>query len=188
MALLLVAIAAVLVAWYSPAAADVGASCKAGYANPKIDPLRTKLPFSAPPTLEQLADPDRANDEQQAALIEFDRARIACANAQVQELAEAPPAMLAAFNRAVTLEQAARADLFTGKLTFGEYNRHVQKLGVELDAALAEVEKSLQRRGSPAVRGAVAGVRQALPTYNPFPKPLICTSTRRGTLVDTFCR
>ena len=191
MALLLVGITAALVAWASPAAADADALCRAGYADSKIDPLRSKLPFTGAPTFQQLADTDRADDAQQAALIELDRARIACANAQVKELADAPPAMLAAFDRAVKLEQVARADLFTGKLTFGEYNRQVQKIAADMDAELAAVERhEAQRRTSRAGAGraAAAGVRQAIPTYNPFPKPLICTSTRRGTLVDTFCR
>lgn len=190
MAALLIGITAALVAWAGPAAAGASEECKAGYANPRIDPLRAKLPFTAPPTFQQLTDKDRADDAQQAALIEFDRARIACANAQVKELAAAPTEMLTAFNKAVALEQAARADLFTGKTTFGEYNTEVRRISVELDTALAEAERRYQVRRDPGAipRAAAAGARQALPTYNPFPKPLICTSTRRGSLVDTYCR
>ena len=195
MAAFLIALTFALVAWAEPARADADADCRAGYANPKIDPLRSKLALSAPPSFQQLTDQDRANDEQQAALIEFDSARISCANAQVKELADAPAGMLAAFSRAVTLEQAARADLFTGKLTFGEYNRESQKIGDELRSML-EIAARSEQQAAPGnrnqeraiVRGAAAGARQALPTYNPFPKPIICTSNRRGTLVDTYCR
>jgi len=184
--ILLLAVAAAT-AW-----ADSDIKCKESFADKVLDSIRSKLPFTAPPTLEQLSDQSRPTEEQQVALIELDRRKIRCANALVKELSDAPSEALIIFNSAVTKEQAARADLYLGKITFGEYNKTVAQLGAAMDQQLAAIEQRQaladQQRRAAITRGAAAGARQALPVYNPFPKPLICTSTRRGTLVDTYCR
>lgn len=195
MAASLIGLTVILALWGLPALGQSNlAECQAAMkSNKALDVLRPKLAEPADPTLAQLADASLANDEEQMALIEFDRRRIDCSNLWVKENQDLPQQALEAFSRSVRDEQLARADLFTGKLTFGEYNRKAvaiyRALSAEFDRfAQQEERRASSSRDAAIVRGAAAGARQALPTFNPFPKPLICTSTRRGTLVDTFCR
>jgi hypothetical protein len=175
----------------SAAANDV---CAALYGRTELDPVRGKIAMNPPATFAQLTDTSKATDQDQVAIVEYDKARIGCFNAVVKDVADLPD-LVDAFTKAIYEEQEARASLFTGKSTFGEYNTASQRIMRWLEAKADELARrdaaardTSGAQGAAIARGASAGARQALPVYNAFPKPMICTSTRRGTLVDTYCR
>lgn len=171
--------------------------CRVSYQDPALDPIRSKTPSLSgiqQPTLEMLSDTSRPNDEQKAAILLFDRRVIECENGYAAIYAIFGSDYVAAQSRKVGLNQALRADLYQGKITFGEYVQRGTTNVNEFKTALAELDRQQEQMRIQRIQAAAA-LMSATPaptpiTFHPIetPQPINCTSTRIGDITNTTCR
>lgn len=162
--------------------ADAEAVCKDLYSQAAIDPIRAQLPFTAPPTFEQLTDTSKPTEQQKRAIAALDKARAACLQANMKEWQDWPAELLSATDRAAAREQLARVDLYNGKITFGEYNATAQRIGADLGKEVDEVQGRIEssiaaKPGQPSV---VESYRRQ--------RGLNCSTQRNALGTTTNCR
>jgi len=178
---------------------SAAAFCRGKYADPRLDPIRDKTPALAgiaQPTLEMLSDQSRPTDEQKAAILIYDRAAIECSNEFMKVYATSGPDYVAAYSQEISQVQADRAQLYQGKITFGEYITRGVAHWQAFQAALVAIDQQRQRMAIQRMR-AGAAVMRALPAYQPpattfqpmqIPPTINCTSQQMGVNTYTHCQ
>ena len=146
-------------------------ACRAGYADPALDALRTKFPVLAGlerPTPAMLSDSTRPSERQKPLIVVYDRHAIDCANGYAAVFGELGPEYLAIHVQATTRAQAARSELYQGKLTFGEYVKKTTALTDEARAKFTALNRRPREAAAP-----VAGSSPApqTPTFQPLVSP-----------------
>lgn len=93
--------------------------CQTAYADPRINIVRGKLPIYAAPTIQMMSDPTFPTPEEQAGILAFSEQRENC-NRQEAQAVGGLPAHVVASNQMISM---ITADLYSGKLSYGEFNR-----------------------------------------------------------------
>lgn len=174
------------------------AACQAGVNDPRLDPLRTKIQIGpGQPSLAMLSDSSMASDVHKPAIVALDAFALSCSKGFTDLFSKYGSHEYAAIEHKYAMQaQMARAALYSGAITFGEYNALRQKrtIGYEADRreiARHEDQVRLQRIG------AAAAMMQARPqqTYQPMtftpmqvPQTVNCTSNQVGGTTYTNCR
>jgi hypothetical protein len=118
-------------------AEEVSKYCAQRYADPRIDPVRSKMliPISVTEAqdIQILANRERPTPAERDALLALADARIACTKFSYQRLGP-PPAYRSATQDRVT---ASLADLYAGEITYGEFAKTLLFIG-ERDKISAE--------------------------------------------------
>ncbi len=112
--------------------------CAIAYGDPALAPVRERIPWdddaAVKAAMHFLADPDKPNDTERAALQVLDSANRRCWDAW--DKAGRSPVVQSA-RSAVS---AALAELYTGKVTYGEFNRRRAGAIADMRARLKEAE------------------------------------------------
>jgi hypothetical protein len=146
-------------------------ACRAGYDDPALDALRTKFPVLAGlerPTPAMLSDSSRPSERQKPLILLYDRHAIDCANGYAAVFGELGPEYLAIHVQATTRAQAARSELYEGKLTFGEYVRRTTALTEDARAKFTALNRR-PREAAPAVTGGTPAPQMT--TFKPLASP-----------------
>lgn len=150
--------------------ADQAEKCRTAYRDPALDPIRNKLPVLAGlqrPILEMLSDSSRITEEQKPLILLYDKYVIECNNGYSQIFALVGPNYVAVHSQTVGLGQANRADLYQGKITFGEYVQRGVTLSDEFRARLAELDRQRQEAALQRAQAAAA-ILSSMPAYQPI--------------------
>ena len=146
-------------------------ACRAGYSDPALDALRSKFPVLAGierPTPAMLADSTRPSERQKPLILVYDRHAIDCANGYAAVFGELGPEYLAIHVEATTRAQAARRELYEGKLTFGEYVKKTTALTEEARAKFTALNRR-PREAAAAVAGGAPAPQTT--TFQPLASP-----------------
>lgn len=167
-------------------------ACRKIYADSSVDPIRAKVPSLSDvriAPLEMLTDQSRATDGQRQAILAFDRLALKCAQGYATVFAEhLGQGYVAVHWRAVSRMQAARAELYKGAITFGEYVSFGNTVADDSRAAFADLDRqqaamNLQRQSAAAQSLGAAAAAMSL-----MPRPLNCTSVRTGAVTTASCQ
>lgn len=170
------------------------AICDASVKNPILDPIRDKMPSKiSKATIAQLSDASMPNDQEKAVLLAMDDVIAECRSAQIKniEMFGAPgtsAALLNLFQR----EKMARAALWQGKITFGQYNTARSESSAEfVQSANAAVQSARQAQAQDdAARRAAAlqylssrpqpSIQPIVPYVMPTSRPIQTNCIRNG--------
>jgi hypothetical protein len=114
--------------------------CSIAYGDPALDPVRGRIPFeddaAARAAMNYLADPDKPNAAERAALQQFDAANRRCWDAWDK-------AGTSAYVQSARAKvSAALGELYSGKSTYGDFNRARGTAIAEMRAAAAEAGRA----------------------------------------------
>ena len=127
-------------------AEEISKYCAQRYADPRIDPVRSKMliPISVtePQAIEILANRERPNAVEREALLVLAEARLACNKFSYERLGP-PPAYRAASQDRVT---ASFADLYAGDITYGEFAKTLLFIGERDKIAAEDLEDAIRER------------------------------------------
>lgn len=172
---------------------DSLAACKANIAAAEISVLRGKIPLedTERPTIAMLNDPKKATEEDQKAIINMDRVLIECAKSagSVAQKYNAGD-YLALIMEIAAAGQSLRADLYSGKISYGEYNRKSEEMKAAFTRRGADLDARRQAQASSSIM-ATAQTLQTLQQMQPRPvatPPSLPTRTNCQTYgVQTNC-
>jgi hypothetical protein len=122
----------------SPAREAAQSTCNAAYSDPALDPVRQRIPWDDDAAIKAamhfLADTGKPNETEQQALHVLDAANRRCWDAWDQ--AGRSPIIQSARSTI----SGALAELSTGRITYGEYNRRRASALADMRAKLKEAE------------------------------------------------
>lgn len=134
----LIALLAGCAAAENPNAQSAREICAIAYGDPALEPVRNRIPWdddaAVKAAMHFLADQDKPNDAERAALQALDSANRRCWDAW--EKAGRSPVVQSARSTV----SAALAELYTGKITYGEFNRRRANAIADMRARLKEAE------------------------------------------------
>jgi hypothetical protein len=170
-----------------------GVVCAAAGQNPDIQILREKIPFEDhAATMTQLADASRPDALQKAALSAWDGAWSECygRTRSFIDMYSAPGVSLA-YNTMINQERVVRGSLFSGSITYGDYNKWRADMlawffkTTNDDTQVYNAEQQRQNEEAARVRAqnnaAMLGYLAAHPIYTP---PTTTSCTRYGNMVS----
>lgn len=175
------------------AADDPSGPCYASLAtDARFAPMFQKTPqLVSDMTLEMSTDTSVATADERGILSLYTAARQRCVHlGEAFRQTYGPPgwaAAVAAFN-AKTMD--SYADLYSGKQTWGEFNRHRRELSTQINAQLSELDRRDQQARS---QSAEVARQNAISNYLLFksmqPAPAVnCTSRQIGSTAYTSCQ
>lgn len=145
-----------------------------------IDPIRNKiaaLAGSSSIPLSMLADENKPNDVEKKALLEYDAILIKCFQMQNDwEQQYAPPGFAEFMRGMFDKAQADRANLYVGKISYGEYNQNGKAraaLIADKWRELANVANANQERAAAARQQEVQTLLSRISEYKPVTLPPI---------------
>ena len=151
----------------NPATQSARNICAIGYGDPALEPIRQRIPIDDDAAIRAamtfLADTGKPNDAERQALQVYDSANRRCWDAWDQ--AGRSPIIQSA--RASV--SSALAELVTGRITYGEFNRRRATALADMRTKLREAED-----------------RQRAAYYNPRP-PMFCHPMGRGPYPTLHC-
>ena len=128
----------------------ISTACFRGFNNePAMSALRGKIVLkeNGNPTIEMLNDQRRVAQEEKEAVAIFDKMAVSCVNLIIQVATpHYPQDALAVMHEGAVAGQQARLWLYSGKMTFGEFNSVIQQNSVTLKKKMAEVDRTMHRR------------------------------------------
>ncbi|MBN9430700.1 MAG: hypothetical protein J0H09_29765 [Burkholderiales bacterium] len=158
------------------------AQCTKDLSVPELDPIRTKIvPLVESTTLQHLTDESTLDDGQRKALLLLDEKLAGCAKREKEM-------MLTKYNLAAYVSildngadrmRAARADLYTGKLTVGAFNKRAAELREQTRTELLAQDQRNAQIGA-AQAASTAATIQAINALNP-PRPVYAPPPMRTT-------
>ena len=112
-----------------------------------VQPIIGKIGTGTQATLPMLSDNTRPNPEQQAALLAYDTRNSACIDLGSSWRRQyLPPEDEAVIMRAIRENQASRARLYRGEITFGQYNTHYNAIRADLEQRVNELRAARQQQ------------------------------------------
>jgi hypothetical protein len=127
-------------------AEEVSQHCARLYADPRIDPIRSKMliPISVTEAqdIQILANRERPTPAEREALLVLADARIACNKFSYERLGP-PPAYRSSTQDRVT---ASLADLYAGEITYGEFAKTLLFIGERDKIAAEDLEEAYRER------------------------------------------
>ena len=127
-------------------AEEVSKYCAQRYADPRIDPVRSKMliPISVTEAqdIQILANRERPTAAERDALLALAEARIACTKFSYERLGP-PPAYRSSTQDRVT---ASLADLYAGEITYGEFAKTLLFIGERDKIAAEDLEQAYRER------------------------------------------
>jgi hypothetical protein len=143
----------------SPEATTARNICAIAYGDPALDPVRGRIPFeddaAAKAAMNYLADPDKPNAVERAALAQLDAANRRCWDAWDKAGSSKSPYVQSARAKV----SAALGELYSGKSTYGDFNRARGTAIAEMRAAAADAKRNAYGGGgSPFTFGVGLGV------------------------------
>lgn len=122
-----------------PSVADIHTAvenyCTTLYSDPRLDPIRGKIVlWKEEATISMMANDQKANSEEQAAILAYADQRQRCLEYEAQQFG-AIPASVDAYRRA---NSQVLADLYSGQITFGQCVRSISQNGGTLRLQLEQ--------------------------------------------------
>lgn len=182
---------------------EIKAYCSKLYSDPELDSIRHKIPIalkSTNVTAEMLSDTTRPSKEELLKIRIWARARFNCHQLQIKkalEFNQHPPVW---FTEARAKNTILIADLYTGKLTYGEFARRALDIALDSDRAHAQYQRLVLEDRRVNLQEQEIALRQYQNLLNnlnqmtpqsqhqgQFPQRMNCTSQRIGTFTYTNC-
>ena len=127
-------------------ATEVSRYCAARYADPRLDPIRTRIAIpialDAQQPVDLLADPARPTATEREAIRVLARVRDACSDYAARRFGP-PPAYRMRTQDEISL---ALTRLYTGETTYGQFNRSLLYISERNQAAREELERAAKER------------------------------------------
>lgn len=130
--------------------ADLGAAragCSEQLKTAAIDPLRGKIVIDVGqvPTLPMLSDSAHPSQQERDALAVLDPIHSACNGGVISVLTRHfPPEYAALGNEVASALRANRAELYAGRISYGEYNQMEQAVNAALQSRLQQLDAKYQ--------------------------------------------
>jgi Caspase domain len=172
---------------YESAVAKAHEECHALWADPAFDPIRDKIPLEGKPTFPMLKNSERLRPKDRPLLDLAIKTLERCRAAYAPVYAMLPLQVFRVVQGLDRRQDAVIVELYTGKVTFGEYNIQIDRMLGELAGALSGIKQSPRTTSSPAAsRKTSAGSSEAVtvppssrPTEpNPVPKATVSNEVR----------
>ena len=136
---------------YETASAKAREECQALWADPAFDPIRDKIPLTGDkPTFSMLKNSERVHPKDRPLGDLAMKTLEQCRAAYAPVFAMLPPQVNAAMQGIERRQDALIAELYSGKITFGEYNIGADRLIGELASLLSGIKQSPATASSPA--------------------------------------
>lgn len=141
-------------AQYNAELEALGQACKNQFlTDPRLDPLRSHINFGKEDdSLEQLASTKKPTTKEKAAILAWDEISSSCANDRVKlfEKYNAPLGFAQNFRKFRDAQQQLRANLWAGKISYGQYLKAAKENYATLNKDNQELEASLQQQARQA--------------------------------------
>jgi hypothetical protein len=135
---------------FETANAKAQTECTAVWSDPAFDTLRTKIPLGGEkPTIGMLTNREKLLPKDRPLADLALKALYKCRKAQALANAMLPPQVQLKISTAEREQDALIAELYNGKLTFGEFNVAANRLHVKLYEALYGVQKPPEAASAP---------------------------------------
>ena len=153
---------------YESAVAKARGECAALWSNHSFDPLRTKVPLGEDkPTIAMLTNTERLKPKDKPLADLAIKTVEQCRAAWAPVYAILPPQVSAMLRGVERKQDAVIAELYRGKITFGEYNVAIDKMTGEMMGALSGVQSSSQSASSVPADTSQKTVTTVLPRPHP---------------------
>jgi hypothetical protein len=132
---------------YETAVAKAKAACAALWADHNLDPLRDNFPLGEDnePTPAMLANPERLHPEEKPLADLAIKALGQCREAWAPAWAMLPPAVKLMTEGVQRKQDAVIADLYSGKITWGDFNATLDRLNGEFEQAVSDFSQQAQQ-------------------------------------------
>lgn len=160
--------------------------CKQAQSDPRMRPLAAKMRgFGQPSTLQMLSDSSLPTEEEKQALLLYDEVFRSCDQARNHAFSSFGLRELAAGQELLRSQQRLlMANLFSGDITFGDYNKFMERASGEWRATVQRVRGALEAKQVEEARRLAQQKAQELRSTN----QTILEKTRRSTYTSTACR
>jgi hypothetical protein len=170
---------------------NANAMCNAALASSKFDPLREKVAFSPKEvSIQKLNISSYPSDVEKPLILALGEERWLCAQDKVSIAKHhGLQGVAAAIDQASHEEREAIASLYGGKITYGDYNRSVSKVGVSAQKNIAEAnatQASIDAQQEAASAQRAAAAMQTIQTIQ-RQRPVNCTTTGAYGAYNTSC-
>jgi uncharacterized caspase-like protein len=147
-------------------------ACKAIWSDHALDPLRTKIPFGEDkPPFAMLKNTERLRLKDRPVADLAIKALEKCRAAYTDVYAALPPQVTAMIHGIDRRQDANIAELYTGKITFGEFNVATNRLRGDVSLALSGVQTTQPNSGAPETsKSPSATTTRAAQQAKPEPK------------------
>ena len=177
-------------------AATVGEQCfDELYTRPDLTVINNKIGTGSPPTFEQLANTEKATEEEKSLISKLAQGVSDCfALYMSKEFSNLHPDIKKALEENYNLRMALLSDLYNQKITYGDYvkQRLLAKTKTESDISRVDQEiaksNAIARQAEQQQREKDAAFYIENMKQNRRPKTTNCTSNRVGDTVYTNCR
>jgi Caspase domain len=135
---------------YESAVAKAHEECHTLWADPAFDPIRDKIPLEGKPTFPMLKNSERLHRKDRPLADLAIKTLERCRAAYTPVYAMLPPQVYNVVQGLDRRQDALIVELYTGKITFGEYSIQFDRMLAELAGALSGIKQLPQTTSPPA--------------------------------------